>query len=165
MTLSVLSWNCRGAKSGPFHRHLQELLRRYTPMVLILLETTVNSGTSFPSIYKYSSFNKAVCAEAVGFVGGIWIIWDATVLDLEVVMVDDQVVTVIVRRGDHLDFVLTAVYASPRYNLRVPLWDYLIRLGAIITEPWVLIGDWNQVLSSEDKFGGRPVSSLSTNSF
>lgn len=34
--------------------------------------------------------------EAQGFVGGIWILWDASVVDLEVVAMDAQVITIII---------------------------------------------------------------------
>lgn len=164
MVFTVLSWNCRGAKSKAFHLHLQELIRSFKPTVLALLETKINSNLSAPYICKSSSFNKFVCAEAIGFAGGIWLFWDDTVIDLEVIAVDDQIITVIVRTLYRVDCVLSVVYASPVYMLRSSLWEYLEALGSVMTAPWLLIGDWNQVLVPADKSGGRPVGSLMSNS-
>lgn len=89
MTFKILSWNCRGAKSPLFHFHLKELLCIHKPSELALLETKVNSAYVLSKIYKYSTFNKSVCAEARGFMGGIWLLWDDTQISLEVASIDD----------------------------------------------------------------------------
>lgn len=47
------------------------------------------------------------------------------------------------------------VYASLRTDLRHALWKYIMELGAVISIPWFLVRDVNQVLSEEDKTGGR----------
>lgn len=96
MQYTVLSWNCRGAKSKPFHLHLKELIHTYKPTILALLETKINSKDSVPYICKYSYFNKFVYAEAIGFAGCIWLFWDDTVINLEIATVDDQIIIVIV---------------------------------------------------------------------
>lgn len=55
------------------------------------------------------------------------------------------------------NWLLTAVYASPRYAERKLLWDNLAHVAALHNLPWVIAGDFNEVLMGEDKFGGRPV--------
>lgn len=44
------------------------------------------------------------------------------------------------------------------------LWQYVRQLGTVIEVPWLLVGDFNQVLSEEDKLGGRAVSWRKTKS-
>lgn len=159
MDLSVLSWNCRGAHSARFHRHMRELTRLHKPSVLILLETKTQSSQSISSICKYSNLLQFTCAEAHGYAGGIWVLWDPHFVDLEVVSIDDQIITAIVRCHHTNAWVLSALYASPHVTIRNYLWDFIQTLGRIISLPWLLIGDWNQVVNAEDKQGRRPVSS------
>lgn len=164
MFLRFLSWNCRGAKSALFHRHLKTLVGMHKPNMLALLETKVHSDKSISRICNYSSLNRFVCVEAQGFSSGIWLLWDDSSIDFEVVVVDHQIVTGLVRFRDRDFCVISVVYASPTYVLQSFLWSYLKKLGQIIVAPWVLVGDWNQVVAPEDKLGGRPVTSGPTNS-
>lgn len=71
MGTTVLTWNCRGARSALFHKHLKDLLSSYKPSVLALFETKVHSSVSIPHICKYSCLTKLICTDAQGFVGGI----------------------------------------------------------------------------------------------
>lgn len=57
-----------------------------------------------------------MCVEAQGFVGGIWILWDASVVDLEVVAMDAQVITIIIFHQCKVEWVLSVIYASPNPN-------------------------------------------------
>lgn len=131
--------------------------------MLALLEPKVSSGPIIPRISKYSKFTRSVCAEAVEFVGGIWLLWDDTEIDVEVAAVDAQAITVLVQCHGKFSCVASVVYASPHPLLRTFLWDYLRSLSLVIMAPWFLIGDWNQVTHQDDKWGGRPVSSLTPN--
>ncbi|KAM6583826.1 hypothetical protein CsatB_010828 [Cannabis sativa] len=51
---------------------------------------------------------------------------------------------------------LTGVYGEPIRNQREQTWTLLKTLKSNSTLPWCVIGDLNNVLSQEDKKGGRP---------
>ncbi|OMO89192.1 Endonuclease/exonuclease/phosphatase [Corchorus olitorius] len=51
---------------------------------------------------------------------------------------------------------LTAVYASPTPSVCDFLWNYLNEFDEFDNIPWLLLGDFNQVLTAEEKSGGRP---------
>ena len=47
-------------------------------------------------------------------------------------------------------WVCSAIYASPTPTARGELWDYLFNFNASIHDPWLLIGDFNEVLLSSE---------------
>ena len=54
-------------------------------------------------------------------------------------------------------WLLSAIYASPRYAERRLLWENLESVSDLHSLSWVIASDFNEVLMGEDKFGGRPV--------
>ena len=54
-------------------------------------------------------------------------------------------------------WILSPIYASPRLVERRIMWDNLSQVAQLHNLPWLLLGDFNEVLSSEDKLGGRRV--------
>lgn len=157
MTLpTTLTWNCRGASSRAFLRHLRDLLTVHKPDILILLETRCVTDV-VQEIFKFSALTDSIVSEAHGFAGGIWILWNRDKLHLEPLAVHDQIVSVLVRSVVCLIWVLSAIYASPNPFFREELWQYILQLGPLITLPWLLLGDFNQVLSGSEKKGGCPV--------
>ena len=54
-------------------------------------------------------------------------------------------------------WLMSAIYTSPRYAERCLLWDNLSKVAELHTLPWIIAGDFNEVLMGEDKFGGRLV--------
>lgn len=131
----------------------------HKPNLLALLETKAHSDKSIDRICTYASLTHFVCVEAQGFSGGIWLLWDACSITLEVVAATSQSITVFVRDRLMAFSVVSVIYAAPNYLLRSALLAYLKELGTLIDVPWLLVGDWNQVLLPGDKLGGRPVQS------
>lgn len=70
----------------------------------------------------------------------------------------DQIITVLVRQPRGLVWIMSAVYASSNAFFREDLWSYMQRLGCCMSFPWLLLGDFNQVLSVTEKRGGCPTS-------
>ena len=56
-----------------------------------------------------------------------------------------------------LTFLLTIVYASPNFAKRKVFWNYLENLASIICLPWVLLGDFNDMIFKDEKMGGLPL--------
>lgn len=54
-------------------------------------------------------------------------------------------------------WLLSAVYASPRFAKRRLLWENLSSVVGLHSLSWVVIGDFNEVLMGEDKYGSQPV--------
>jgi hypothetical protein len=42
----------------------------------------------------------------------------------------------------------TAIYGSPIYTIRTSVWSHLTNLRNIITAPWLMIGDFNEIRSA-----------------
>lgn len=59
----------------------------------------------------------------------------------------------------------TFIYAHPTFQHRRHLWDTLLMLKPLFDRPWVCVGDFNEVLSQQEKEGLHPQSTLSMNLF
>lgn len=56
----------------------------------------------------------------------------------------------------HTSFVLSMIYGPSRFSHKHQFWDNMEDLAASISEPWVLVGDFNAVSSQQEKQGGKP---------
>ena len=56
-------------------------------------------------------------------------------------------------------WLLSAIYASPNLECRKILWNNLCSVASTFSFPWLCIGDFNEVLNSSEKFGGKGVNS------
>lgn len=64
-----------------------------------------------------------------------------------------QVVTFSMNKR-HLAWVCWAIYVSPMHLNRVGLWEHLLNISKQITNPWVAIRDYNEILFSTEVIGG-----------
>ena len=52
-------------------------------------------------------------------------------------------------------WLISSIYASPRLVERRILWSNLSKVAELHSLPLLVLGDFNEILSGEDKFGGR----------
>jgi hypothetical protein len=60
---------------------------------------------------------------------------------------------------------LSCIYSSPYTFNKPQFWDNMMQLGTKFNGPWLCIGDFNMILSQQDKMGGLPYASSSTDYF
>ena len=58
--------------------------------------------------------------------------------------------------SNHL-WLLSSIYASPRFEERKLLWNNLAFVVDLHQLPWLMLGDFNEMLSCHDKFRGNPL--------
>lgn len=86
--------------------------------------------------------------------GRIWICWDEGRRDIEYVNSTDQLIHCKVKdyNGEFL-FWMTAVYAQNQIQRRKTLWHDLEKIHSRQQGPWLVIGDFNNVVKVEDRVG------------
>jgi hypothetical protein len=62
-------------------------------------------------------------------------------------------------------WLLSAVYASPNLETRLKFWDHLVNFASTHNVPWVVAGDFNDILSSHEKLSSTPANSRRMNVF
>ncbi|KAK2420252.1 hypothetical protein QL285_031014 [Trifolium repens] len=143
--ISVLSWNIREAHNNNSKRHLKEVIRKYRPTFLAILETHVPYAR-LSSFWTNNGYTPIHVIEANGHSGGIWLLKHSIVtINTTVIDSNQYSIAFIVTHGD-ASSTCTCVDASPNPTLRTNFWNYLIGLSLTITGPWMLIGDFNGTL-------------------
>jgi hypothetical protein len=71
--ISVLSWNIWGAQSLKAKRHMMDLIRKYNPTFLVIIETHVAFDKNLV-FWTKAGYVKIQAVEAQGHSGGIWIL-------------------------------------------------------------------------------------------
>lgn len=160
----LLAWNCRGARSKRALSHLHLLISYYRLDIVILMEPRCSSDV-LHGVLANSCLTDFVVAEARGFFGGIWILWNAQVVHIDPISIDDQIINAVVWTASSPPWLLSAVYASPLSTVRQHLWDYLLQMGNCVELPWLMIGDFNQVIHPSEKHGGLRPSTARMNAF
>ncbi|XP_030924769.1 uncharacterized protein LOC115951760 [Quercus lobata] len=147
-----------GARKPAFKNHVRELVHIHDPAILIVMETRVG-GVRAKEITDELPFDRVIHTDIIGFAGGLWLLWNEDRVDISQLANTEQEIHVIVKvRSSNLNWLLSAIYASPRCAERQVLWSNLKMMAEFHEMPWVRTGDFNEPLMKGDKFGGRGLS-------
>lgn len=74
MSISIMYWNVQGEASSNFRRAFRIIVNNYKPSLVVFMEPHI-SGSKADEFIKKSGFDNSHRVEAVGFSGGIWLLW------------------------------------------------------------------------------------------
>ncbi|KAK7836759.1 putative ribonuclease h protein [Quercus suber] len=155
--MNIILWNCRGALNLDFKRRVMEILVNHFPVMLIITETRVG-GVRAAKIIEELPFDGFFATDTIGYAGGLWLLWKKEEVEVFVLSATEQEIHATVKVCHlNLTWLISPIYASPRVNERRILWANLMQVAKLHNLPWLLLGDFNEVLCGEDKFGGRGV--------
>lgn len=82
--------------------------------------------------------------------------WKKDEAEIELLASTEQEIHATVKvRSSGLSWFISAIYASPRLVERRIVWANLSKIAKLHNQPWLMLDDFNEVLNSEDKFGGN----------
>ncbi|KAH7851099.1 hypothetical protein Vadar_007269 [Vaccinium darrowii] len=133
---------------------LGELVRKNRPSIVFLMETK-NNKVKVETIRRSLKFDFGFYVEPDGLSGGLALWWNDDV-DLEVESASKNLIHSIVKdKSSSSCWATTFVYGSPLRSGRDMVWEDMKDIGRYENLPWLSIGDFNEVLSLEDKLGGN----------
>ncbi|XP_057793280.1 uncharacterized protein LOC131009894 [Salvia miltiorrhiza] len=151
--MSSLSWNCRGLGHPLAIPTLCELVRAHRPDFIFLCETLAKRQR-VELIRSRLNFEGCFVVDCVGRSGGLCMFWKASssckLLSFSSNHIDMQVTDT---TGE---WRLTGFYGYPERGRRRDSWNLLRRLKDVNTLPWVVMGDFNDLLDPGDKRGSVP---------
>ncbi|KAI9126004.1 hypothetical protein K1719_003422 [Acacia pycnantha] len=121
--------------------------------MLILAETKCTIDRTFRPLLSYG-FDSMEIIPSEGHSGGMAMIWKSSSIKVQIIDTNRQFFHVECELPDRPPFLLTSVYAIPHSNLRSILWSKLKGMSASITLPWVVLGDFNDIMAASERIGG-----------
>lgn len=152
--MNLMSYNCRGLGKTRAVDRLAELVRRESPHILFLMETKCDCK-KMDCIKRKLGFLSYFSMDCVGRSGGLCLLWEEGG-DLSVVSFTSHHIDANVCMGSGLTsrrFI--GFYGWPRHEDKLHSFKLLKRLSCDVSQGWMCVGDFNQILNIEDKNGGN----------
>uniref|UniRef100_A0A803PAC6 Reverse transcriptase domain-containing protein n=1 Tax=Cannabis sativa TaxID=3483 RepID=A0A803PAC6_CANSA len=154
--MKIVSWNARGIGSERAFRNLSRLVTVCKPDILFIMESRL-AKHDVETLRLKLHFDSGLEVPRIGRSGGLILLWT-----------NDVIVNLLSQSISHFDcyvscssqskfFHFTCFYGSPIESNRRQTWKILDRIGrSNPIDPWLIIGDFNAFLFSNDKQGGNP---------
>ncbi|CAM8948104.1 unnamed protein product [Rhodiola kirilowii] len=159
--MKIFSWNCRGLGRPRTVRTLVDAIRTYRPQIVCLLETKKKEA-GWDSVKWQLGLRNCFFVASRGKAGGLAVLWSEEV-DLCIRSYSDWHVDMEVR--DNQWSRITLFYGDPKVSGRKHSWTLLRRLCTMSNLPWMVIGDFNEVVCDDEVKGTRPRQVWQMNNF
>ncbi|KAL6176485.1 hypothetical protein ACLB2K_053118 [Fragaria x ananassa] len=143
---------------------LQTLIWQKKPSVVFPSETKIQDRSYLNALHLQLGLPNGVVVYSEGQSGGVALFWedglDIIILSKSSNPIDVEVFTV---DGSGIRWRLTGFYGYPAATDRHLSWDLLRELADHSSLPWVIIGDFNEIVLDSEKDGGVPRNSTQMN--
>ncbi|GLU10723.1 hypothetical protein SLE2022_275090 [Rubroshorea leprosula] len=150
--MSILCWNCRGLGNPRAVRSLIELVGLKKPAVVFLCETLLD-GRGMDRIRQRLRFHNCFTVDKIGRSGGLVMLWTSEV-SLSLLSYSTNHIDMEVEGMGGCKWRLTGYYGCPERHRRRRSWALLRELASRSLLPWLICGDFNDILRQDEKVGG-----------
>lgn len=161
--MNILCWNARGLGGPEAFLRLRKLVRSYSPALVFLMETRL-CGTKARNLHTKLGFDSGFHVDSVGKNGGLMLLWNSN-WDVALKSFSKWHIDVFVSDNQGRQWRFSGIYGHPTREQRHNTWCLLRRLSALFTLPWCCAGDFNEILSYEEKIGGSDRTRASMDDF
>ncbi|KAK2649226.1 hypothetical protein Ddye_016715 [Dipteronia dyeriana] len=156
--MNVLVWNALGMESDRVFRVLLKYKQDYSPSIIFLIETKPNH-IQMEAIRVKLRFVGKLVVNCEGNSGGLCLLWTNTV-NVSLLSFSRFHIDVRVSYWNERDWRFMGFYGNPDADQQKHGWNLLQRLHGMAQLPWLCSGNFNEILSVDEKLGGLPHSRL-----
>ncbi|KAI9124484.1 hypothetical protein K1719_004406 [Acacia pycnantha] len=151
---NILYWNLHGACSRKQDQNISLVCKHDRPCLVVLSKTISEDEDRFKCLQS-SGYDSLVFVLSVGRSGGIVAAWRSDQIDVVVVCLDHWFIHLKGFCDGWPPFFITSIYSIPNPLHKQLLWNGLENYSSEISIPWVVMGDFNDIVLVLEKFGGR----------
>ncbi|XP_030936732.1 uncharacterized protein LOC115961994 [Quercus lobata] len=150
--MSLLAWNCQGLGSAPVVCSLTDEVKDTDPVLVFLSETKANRNR-VKGIQRKLNFTQGIIVPSDGWSGGLAMLWKEGA-DVSFKSCSNAHIDVVVREGVGMQlWQAMGFYGHPDAGMRFTSWNLLKSLKRQCDMSWVVCGDFNEIVQSDEKFG------------
>ena len=112
------------------------------------------SGFQADKIIEKLNFESSFRVEAQGMSGGLWLMWNNSNINVKILNSSRHFIHGSVDEGSSEAWLFTVVYANPNAILKKQCFEEVANLARNVRLPWMVIGDFNEILMATEKSGG-----------
>ncbi|KAI9126130.1 hypothetical protein K1719_002551 [Acacia pycnantha] len=107
-------------------------------------------------IRRQCGFDQEVTVEPKGLAGGLAVWWKNSI-DIDVLYKSKNIIHVVVETNSlSAPKLISFIYGPPKEGERRLTWDTLRKMALNVEVAWLVVGDFNDVLTQAEKEGGNP---------
>lgn len=160
----TVCWNCRGIGAASTVKELKDIIFNFKPQIVFLSETKAKHN-KLQNLKRYLPFDNMFVVYCIGKAGGLCIFWKKTV-KVQILFSNCNVIhTLITDTNANSSFHFSFVYGNLVAQQRKIFWATLRDLHQLNHKPWICSGDFNEILHTTDKDGGKKHSRNLTQAF
>lgn len=148
-----LIWNCHGLRLDTVVQALHGLIRKYRPSVVLLSETKMKNQKII-GVRMRMGFANGCDVPLVGSAGGLSLWWDDS-LKVKVMSSNRNLIHTEMRISGDEWFQASWIYGTPYRNEKNDFWHWIMQELSPSEVSWFCAGDFNEILSEDEKFGGN----------
>ncbi|XP_074360471.1 uncharacterized protein LOC141700659 [Apium graveolens] len=149
--MNAISWNCRGLGNSRAVRALRDVIKSLRPNIVFLMET-LSKTERIKHLCSKLGFDNYWAVDCVGRSGGVAMLWKNNV-KCNVVGFGSNYIDAQVMNANDVLWRLTGFYGFPERTRRRESWELLKSIANRSVLPWVVVGDFNDMISMNDKKG------------
>ncbi|CAM8997366.1 unnamed protein product [Rhodiola kirilowii] len=140
--MNGICWNYRGLGGSTIVRALADMVTANWPQWVGLVETKTGRER-LRRVQNELGFQNGFGVDSRGRSGGL-LLWWRSEIDITVCTFSCDHIDAIVEGSNR--FIVTIFYVQPNVSRRGESWNLLRRLNSFSELPWIIVGDFNEVL-------------------
>ena len=150
--MSLLVWNCRGLGNPCTGKELGDLVRAKDPSVVFIAETWADKAR-LKVLKNTLLFDEMFVVPRINRGGGLVLFWKNSI-KVSVKTSSRNHIDSIIGEGSVGAWRFTGFYGEPVTHMRHESWELLQSLNRSFNLPWLVAGDFNEIISNSEKKGG-----------
>ncbi|KAA3485548.1 reverse transcriptase [Gossypium australe] len=147
-----ICWNVRGLGNPRAIRRLRHLIKQHNPQFIFLMETKL-SKQRMSKARRSCGFIYGIDVDAEGSRGGLCLAWKPS-MDINLKSFSKWHIDVMVKEdSSQTEWRFTGFYGTPYSRDQKQVWELLKSLSQNGTGPWLVAGDFNEIMYSFEKKG------------